>query len=232
MGESDCRNRPRAWCAAGSAALMAAAIPVAAVLIFFVDVPVARLIAENQGACPRWIDSILDGSRHYGQAFSAIFIFLAMLSLDRTRRRAALILALAVIISALLATLAKPLISRGRPYIFIENGRMWWFFKGFERSDYCSLPSAHAASAFALSAALSRNYPRAAWVFFLAAGLCGVSRITDLQHYISDVFLGAAIGTWIGYGAYRWRWAGRAAERLLAGADSSKGRFGGRPSGD
>jgi len=232
MGESDCRNRPGARGTAGSAALMAAVIPVAALLILFVDVPVARLVAENEGACPRWIDSILDGARQYGQAFSAIFVFLAMLSLDPTRRRAALVLALAVIISALLVTLAKPLVGRARPYVFIENGRMWWFFKGFGRSDYWSLPSAHAASAFALSAALSRNYPRGAWVFFLAAGLCGLSRITDLQHYVSDIFLGAAIGTWIGYGAYRWQWAGRAAERLLGGADALKGRFGVRPSGD
>jgi len=197
------------------AAILAALIAVTVALMLLVDIPVARFICENMQESPAWIESVLDGARHYGQAFSALLIFLVMLSLDRRRRSAAFILVVAILATAAVSTLAKPIASRARPYIYFETGRMWWFLKGFGRSDYCSLPSAHTASAFALSAALSRNYPRGAWVFFLAAGLCGMSRIIDVQHYASDVFLGAVIGLWIGNGVYRWRWSARAAQRLL-----------------
>ena len=215
MTADACESQGLSRGAGRRAALLAVVIVVTGMLIVLADVPVARLIYENTEDTPAWIESIFDGAGHYGQAFSALLAFLLMLSLDRRRRTAAVILVVAILATAAVTTLLKPIMSRSRPYIYFETGRMWWLFKGFVRSDYCSLPSAHTASAFALSAALSRNYPRGARVFFLAAGLCGLSRLIDGQHYVSDVFLGAAIGTWVGNGVYRWRWSARAADGLL-----------------
>ncbi len=176
-------------------------------MMAFIDIPVARFFEEYGRSRPSWLKSLSDGARHYGQAFSALLAFLTMLSLDPRRRKQAILMAVAVIAAALITNVFKLTTGRARPRMFLQEGQMWSAFKGFSTSAYAALPSAHTASAFALSGALSRNYPRGAWVFLAAAALCGASRVFDNVHYISDVFLGGLLGLWLGYGVYRWRWS-------------------------
>jgi membrane-associated phospholipid phosphatase len=63
-----------------------------------------------------------------------------------------------------------------------------------------SLPSFTTANAFAVASVLSEHYPNPA-VSVLAyglAGAAGLARVYDDKHWMSDVFLGAAIGTVVG----------------------------------
>ena len=199
--------RRLAW-VAGIGALTATAI-------LFVDVPAVRWLAVGRDL-PAWLESVLDAAGYYGQGFWAIFVFLFMVSVSPANRRHAAHLAVSMAVVFVLTHFLKSVTSRARPEVFLETQRMWWFFDGVRHSRYCSLPSAHTASAFAMSAVLARAFRSGAVVLFAAAFLCGVSRLVDVQHYVSDVIAGAALGVWVGYGVGRWRWSGKLAGRLTA----------------
>jgi membrane-associated phospholipid phosphatase len=60
-----------------------------------------------------------------------------------------------------------------------------------------SFPSGHAAAAFSIATVIARRYPSHKWVPWVAYGVAGVisfSRIPDMAHFPSDVFLGATLG--------------------------------------
>jgi membrane-associated phospholipid phosphatase len=63
-----------------------------------------------------------------------------------------------------------------------------------------SLPSFTTANAFAVASVLSEHFPHPAVSVFAygLAGAAGLARVYDDKHWISDVFLGAAIGTVVG----------------------------------
>lgn len=62
-----------------------------------------------------------------------------------------------------------------------------------------SMPSGHSSAAFATAAVLDRHYgPRVAIPAYAVAGFVSWSRIRDDAHWLTDVVLGAAIGTTIG----------------------------------
>jgi membrane-associated phospholipid phosphatase len=89
-------------------------------------------------------------------------------------------------------------------------------------SRYHSFPSGHAATAFAVAAALSQAVPgrRRAWLAI--AGSVGLSRILLNAHFLSDVLGGALVGWWAGEAGVRlatrfvsWR------RRATAGVDGA-----------
>ncbi|MHC4714281.1 MAG: phosphatase PAP2 family protein [Planctomycetota bacterium] len=176
--------------------------------------PAAHFVHGYYGKIPSPIDSFLDGARYYGQVFSLVMVTLLIVTLDPERRREAMLLLLAALATSLLTGLFKGIAGRARPYEFIGNGGTWSLLQGFGNSAYGSFPSAHATSAFAMSAVLSKVYRRGRWVFFAAAALCALSRVIDLQHFISDIIIGAALGVWLGAGVTRWRWSNRVAADL------------------
>ena len=60
-----------------------------------------------------------------------------------------------------------------------------------------SFPSGHTVSAFAVATVVAHRYGNHRWVPWVAYGLAGavgVSRVTSSAHYVSDVFMGAALG--------------------------------------
>jgi membrane-associated phospholipid phosphatase len=91
--------------------------------------------------------------------------------------------------------------------------------------NYQSFPSGHAATAFAVAAALAGWAPGGrAWVLAAASGV-GASRILLNAHFLSDVLGGALIGWWSGE-------AGLAlVSRYLAPRWSARGREGAAPRG-
>jgi membrane-associated phospholipid phosphatase len=64
-----------------------------------------------------------------------------------------------------------------------------------------SFPSGHAIAAFAAATVFARRYSNHKWAPFVAyalAGAVGFSRVTSSAHYVSDVFVGSALGYAIG----------------------------------
>ena len=176
--------------------------------------PVARWIEAHGEKPPKLLYPITDAAGAYGQGAVAIVAALLVLRLDARGRRTAATLVLAVVITAAAAHTLKMTTSRARPHEFLATGVMWAPWEGFEHSRFNSLPSAHTASAFAFSAVMAAAYPRGAAVFLTLAVLCAATRVMTLQHYVSDVLVGAALGWWVGTGVMRWRWAGRFAARF------------------
>jgi len=68
--------------------------------------------------------------------------------------------------------------------------------------DQFSFPSGHTLSAFAVAISIGLFYPRMLPVLMFCAASIGASRILLGMHFLSDVILGALLGTALGYGSY------------------------------
>ena len=91
----------------------------------------------------------------------------------------------ALVANGVTTMVLKELIGRERP-----NG-----------SDNHSMPSGHTSHSFAVAAVVNELYGREAGITaYILAGLVGVSRINDNKHYLTDVLIGAGLGTVIGRG--------------------------------
>ncbi|HTK81842.1 MAG TPA: phosphatase PAP2 family protein [Bacteroidota bacterium] len=91
----------------------------------------------------------------------------------------------------------KSVTGRSRPYTDEGNLR----FRPFQyQDDYVSLPSGHSALSFALSTVLSRRIHNTyvSLALYSVSTLSAISRVYEDGHWLSDTFLGAAIGTAIG----------------------------------
>jgi undecaprenyl-diphosphatase len=58
-----------------------------------------------------------------------------------------------------------------------------------------SMPSGHAATAFAAAVAVGLVHPRLRWPLLVLAALVAISRVWLGVHYLSDVLAGAALGS-------------------------------------
>jgi len=106
------------------------------------------------------------------------------------------------------ATAIKWTAGRARPYAVADtNPRDFQLLRGLHKGrDYSSFPSGHSLAAFSAAAAVtnetSRWWPGSQWyiapVMFGGAAAVALSRLYNNQHWLSDVVLGAGIGTFAG----------------------------------
>lgn len=71
------------------------------------------------------------------------------------------------------------------------------FFQAHGTALGSSFPSGHAAAAFSIATVMAKRYGEHKWVPWVSYGLAAVisfSRVPDMAHFPSDVFLGAALG--------------------------------------
>lgn len=61
-----------------------------------------------------------------------------------------------------------------------------------------SMPSGHTSIAFSAATILGYQYPKWRIPLYIGAGLVGFSRVYLGRHYVSDVLVGAALGTTMG----------------------------------
>ena len=120
---------------------------------------------------------------------------------DSKLQRTALFAGEAVADAEILATAMKAVDRRIRPSTIQPGGDFadTWFKNS--KPNGC-FPSGHTIAAFSIATVISRQYgTRHKWVPFLAYGLAatvGFSRITLSAHFLSDVFMGGALGYTIG----------------------------------
>jgi hypothetical protein len=102
-----------------------------------------------------------------------------------------------VLYTGLAVSLLKYTVGRSRPYT--EEGPATMFTYSFQEANV-SFPSGHTATAFAISTVLANRIdnPIATVALYGLAGFTGYQRIYDDKHWFSDVFVGAAIGYFIG----------------------------------
>ncbi len=143
-------------------------------------------------------------------------IILAVIFLIKEKKKALIVLGLAIITVAmsdlLCVRILKPVIYRLRPchpsyfingsHTFLAGGN---FLFGYKKS--LSFPSAHAMNMFALAMLFTLFFPKKAIWFFTVASLISFSRIYIGVHYPSDIVAGAIFGIAIGalvYFLYRY----------------------------
>jgi membrane-associated phospholipid phosphatase len=114
----------------------------------------------------------------------------------------------AVVLASLSSQLIRGPLGRSRPS---ETGSTdqydFHFFEGFGNFQYRAFPSIHSSSGFAAASAIvaetRRRKPAAlpyvAAVAYTIALTPGLSRMYLGQHWASDVFAGAFLGTWAGF---------------------------------
>jgi membrane-associated phospholipid phosphatase len=157
----------------------------------------------TQGEQRFYYNPAVVGGRVYGEWYSiagvaAVFYTYGWIAKDTTAKKITIELLQAGIYAELVTTMLKIAIGRARPY----QSESPFTFKPFTFLDdaFHSLPSGHATSAMALSTVMSRHAPTTFLkiLAYVPAGFTLFSRIYQDKHWMSDEFLGAAIGYFVG----------------------------------
>ena len=88
----------------------------------------------------------------------------------------------------------KHMVDRTRPETALATGRHRFARGHSHDSQLSSFPSGHTAGAIAVSAALARDFPKAALPAYAATAAVAAIQLPRGKHYLSDVLAGAAIG--------------------------------------
>jgi membrane-associated phospholipid phosphatase len=131
---------------------------------------------------------------------------------NRVMARAGLHAAEAVFIGDLVTGSVKVIAGRKRPYLSPDNPYDFSLMRGLRGDSVRSFPSGHTTSAFAAAAAVSAEagYEWSSGkalvgpALFGVAGIVGLSRMYNNAHWASDVIVGAAIGSFVGWKVARY----------------------------
>jgi membrane-associated phospholipid phosphatase len=117
---------------------------------------------------------------------------------DSKMQRTALLAGEALADTVILQTALKDIARRVKPSRFPASG---WFASNGPPSSYLrgngSFPSGHSMAAFSVATIVARQYRNHRWVPYVAYGLAslvGFSRLPLNVHFLSDVFMGGALG--------------------------------------
>ena len=123
-----------------------------------------------------------------------------LLHKDSKMQRTALLAGEAIADTEILTTVLKDATKRVRPGGFSPSGNLadsWFDSRGSLLHGAGSFPSGHTIAAFSVATVVGRRYANHRWVPCAAYGMAaivGFSRLTLSAHYLSDVFLGGALG--------------------------------------
>lgn len=111
---------------------------------------------------------------------------------DKKLKKASVLAFTSLLISGVVVQGLKHTFGRVRPYEAVDQ----WQFTG-PLTGNVSFPSGHTTSAFAVAASIATIYDSklVKILAYSAATLTGLSRIHDNKHWMSDVFMGAILGT-------------------------------------
>lgn len=132
-----------------------------------------------------------------------------------------------VVLAELVTDVVKTAAGRARPDQNPDDPFDYRFGRGFGKHAFASMPSGHTTAAFAAASAataeVGAHWPRhrtlVGATLYTAAGLVGLSRMYNNQHWASDVVVGAAVGTFSGWKVVGYTHAhpGNPIDRLLLG---------------
>jgi membrane-associated phospholipid phosphatase len=128
------------------------------------------------------------------------FYLIGLARKDSKMQKTALLAAEAVANAEIVTTVFKDVDRRIRPAAIGKGGNYsdtWFDSPGSILRGRGSFPSGHTIAAFSIATVVARRYPQHRWVPFVAYGLAGAvafSRVTLSAHFVSDVFMGGALG--------------------------------------
>ncbi len=108
----------------------------------------------------------------------------------------------AIAVGSALSGIIKGFAGRSRSFLTPGEPWHWSFAHGWTDARYFSMPSGHTTATFAFAAAVAMAAVRVpryraaiAVVVFASAGLVGFARVFTNQHWMSDVVVGALLGS-------------------------------------
>jgi membrane-associated phospholipid phosphatase len=167
------------------------------VLIVFADLPIAEFCRDSGLA--EWIDRGFWAKlfRFPGEYVLTLTSALALLIFHRLHWRAAGLVVLSGVPGAINGLL-KWVAGRSRPFKWGQPWE-WDFFRdgwhGLTHQKDLGFASGHTTQAFAWATAMAICMPSLRWFFYAWATLCGLQRMASTDHYLTDVLVGAALGT-------------------------------------
>ena len=130
---------------------------------------------------------------HLGHSYTILgYSFLNIAHGVEKNRQTGRLISSAFLSSGLITYTTKKLINRHRPLDIYGT-------------DTPALPSGHTSNAFTLATISGKQYPKFRIPFYIGAGVIGISRVYLGRHYLSDVLVGATIGTGVGLLTWRYR---------------------------
>ena len=182
----------------------------AAILFVPFDFPVAQFLMSDP--LPGEFRRLIHKTEFFGHGYGILGIAFTIYLLCESRRRQILRLVSTAFAAGLLCNVVKICFHRVRPCDFsFAAGESSWRGLSFLHVDsldqlfdssYHSFPSAHTATAIAFALGLGAMYPKARQWFVCLATMCAISRFDGGAHYVSDTFIGAALGYTVAYWAY------------------------------
>lgn len=184
--------------------LVTGGVTATTIALFSVDGDVRNFAARNHSKLGDDLASVGHdyGNALYAGAFAGGLYCGGLVFRDRSVRETGLMLVEALGFAGITTTVLKSVIGRSRPY----TGDGPHSFHGFQfKTETTSLPSGHSTVAFAISSTLAARIdnPYASVGLYSLAFLTAASRVYDDEHWFSDTFLGAAIGTACGIATVR-----------------------------
>jgi membrane-associated phospholipid phosphatase len=148
-------------------------------------------------------------------AEAASFYLVGRVTHNRRARETGILSAEAIINSSIVVTVIKEITQRARPQSGPDRSK---FFVGGS-----SFPSGHSIEAWSVATVVASEYHDHLAVQIAAYGLASavsVSRFTGLNHYLSDVLVGGAMG--YGIGRYVYRTHHRSSAHATGGGDEEE----------
>lgn len=173
-------------------------------ICFLVDLQIASKV--NYQVLPGDLRTILSCAEAFSHLYGVTFILLAIWFSAPHLRRKLKAIAMMLVATSIVVTIAKNTVLRIRPRQNAARGfeTVWDSFEGinpfftqfdfskFGESDLQSYPSGHTAMAFVLAIGLTLTLPKSRGFFFLFAVLAASQRVGFSAHFLSDVVAGAA----------------------------------------
>ena len=186
-----------------------AGVSAATVLVMTVDEPISRDVLRFRSEHV-WVQTVSPIATQFGQFYfpysvAALSCFDGLAFGDEERLDTGLMEVQAMIHSGVVVQVLKHLFGRSRP--FVDHGKIIWYgprtiftrYHGGGFSPYDSFPSGHTITAFSLAEVVAdREQPWIGVIAYTCAGLCGISRLSQNDHWLSDVVFGGALGMAIG----------------------------------
>ncbi len=166
-------------------------------VIFLAGLMLNSLIEFNlHNAHPFWLNVFFINYTFLGDGFFAICL-VAFFLFYLKKKKTALQLTAAILLTTLLVQIIKNLFSNGAWQLFYEQGQYLFFTDESTLANTHSFPSAHTAIGFAWATVILLKIQHKIWQIpgLIAVILLGISRLYLAQHSIIEVVGGALIGS-------------------------------------
>lgn len=179
--------------------LLFSGISVSTLILTTQDMAIKQIVENNKS---QFLDHFVKIGDYYGSGYGMVIVpstvyLIGLLSENDETRKTGRLLFESIMYSGATVMVMKIITGRARPYM---NTDQYTFDMFSFKNSYQSFPSGHTVIAFAMSSVLASRIKNT-WAsigLYSLASLTAFQRIYSNNHWISDTFSAAAIGTIIG----------------------------------